>query len=320
MEQLTEGTGRTLKVVFMHEHGPGKRSGFVEIEVGAELSGKEPLYRKCAYLRMNLICREMHVTSSHEVPVVRMDMTETTQPAKSRRSIHGLADIEQIGNDKDSLSILGRDLRHKSVALAISEVELEEGAVEGVWLDGMKAFSDYETGVMWDEHFGVLVQLSSKRFQLLLSEVQIPGCVMKLSLNAGIFPNCFSEQGSGFMGWRGVVKFLADRKDVSNEDAIPVGFPKTEKFEAESLTILEWDGRQEFVDIHLSRPIARAEPHKPASVEEEEDDQPALQDSPMPDTIVSFGPQVVATMERISRRISLVLAIVAALALMYLFR
>ena len=262
MEQLTEGTGRTLKVVFMHEHGPGKRSGFVEIEEGAELSGKEPLYRKCAYLRMNLICREMHVTSSHEVPVVRMDMTETTQPAKSWRSIHGLADIEQIGNDKDSLSILGRDLRHKSVALKISEVELEEGAVEegaveGVWLRGTKAFSNYETGVMWDEQFGVSVQLSSKRFQLLLSEVQIPGCVMKLSLNAGIFPNCFSERESGFMGMRGVVKFLADRKDVSNEDAIPVGFPKTEKFEAESLTILEWHGRQEFVDIHLSRPIAR---------------------------------------------------------------
>lgn len=206
-----------MRVVFLPEGGFEKTGGFIELDDGAEITGKEEVFERQGYLTLRLTCRDIEIRHGVEV---RNEMSkEDPDPAKrsSFRAITATGDIQKSRWGRFSLSILGRTTEHTSMGVTIRENE--EG--EAVFAAGMSGDSDLDHE--YDESFFVEVVITRERMDTIIRELQMPGAELRLDVRVSHFPMFYAPWSPSIDEGR-VIKFLDRERDVENAEDVPEEF------------------------------------------------------------------------------------------------
>lgn len=284
-----------MRVIFVPNGGFGATGGFIEVMYDAKITGEEIVYQREASLRLRLVCRDVRI--SHGISVIDENLLadKTERNRTSTRTISGTGVIQDARWQRHRLSFLGRKETHDEITVTIHE----RPEAETVYVGGLliEADLDHEG----EESFFASIAVSAERMDMLIRELQQPNAELRVSIYLSAFRNFYATWSPAIDEGR-VIKFLDSDRDVENRDEIPEEF---------------WNK-----DIHQK--ILTGENMPPISV-----DVVRRLPSTMTAQTASPGPQVrtsssflsgsqaiTAASKRVSRRISILCAVVLVAAIL----
>ena len=277
-----------LKVRFLPEGGFDKNGAFIEYKSDVP-KGDETEYQRQGYLTLDITCTGFK-------SVMRLGVVcenEKVQERSHRRSISASGIIQPARRGQYYLSFLGEKSNTREIAISIHEAPKGEAAT----LSGVNMEGDID---IERRHFFFLeLQVHPERFAALLKELSTPSAVLHISVESDKFRDFYAEWSPSVSEGR-VIKFLNSKRDVENVNEIPEYYWRTEGFQRELISNLDFPP----VMISVGGPLQPL-PSGPSAVEDEEDEWDRNEDAlassvqPMPAPV----PNPIPALEELSKRL-----------------
>ena len=210
-----DGDGGTddndLTVVFHPEGGFNKNGAFTEGKNKEE-------YERQGFITLEVVCpklfyaRTWGLEEAHEKDEEGEKLT-----AVDSETLSGNGQIQRSHYGRYALSFLGSPRAHTDVEVSIRKAEQKH-----IVIVPMKATSDID--LAWDEHFTLDIRLDQKSFVELRDELRAnPGFRIFISVKLDELRGLYTTWSPSISEGR-VLKFLDNRKDVSNHEDMPKDF------------------------------------------------------------------------------------------------
>lgn len=216
---------KNYQVRFLPEGGFNKTGAFIEYD--GEFPTEPVLeYESVSYLRLPIACRDMKYFSSAKVNPSDQDVIKSS----FKRRIGAKGKILPSRWGQHSLSFFGEKDTTSELEIWIHESE----GLQEVYLSGSNHEPDLDADGL--HYFFLEIHLNSEVFSDLIKEIEDRGSVLKISVEAGDFPNIYSTWSPSVSDGR-VIKLLDNRKVIENIDDVPFEFWRTPKPREELLFV-----------------------------------------------------------------------------------
>jgi len=198
----------SLGVVFHPEGGFEKAGSFTE-------GNKADEYERQGFLTLEVACKKLSYVRSWGLETDYSNKDELAETSTERFSGQGVIQSSQHGCY--SLSLLGSRQAHTTLKISIHRSEGKRVAVIP-----FTASDDMDNP--WDEHFWLEVHLDEISFTELRDELRAnPDFSIMISVKLDGMHGLYTTWSPSVSDGR-VLKFLDNKKDVSNHSAMPEGF------------------------------------------------------------------------------------------------
>jgi hypothetical protein len=197
-----------FEVIFRPTGGFNKTGSFTEGNDGVE-------YERQGYLTLKLACKKLAYARTWGL---EKDYDNKDDLADlSAETLSGKGIIKQSQWGRFSLSFLGSRRTHTTL-----DVSIRKGEEKHISVVPFKANNDLDQS--WDEHFSIDVRLDEKTFGELRDELRAnPAFLVMITAKLDGMRGLYTTWSPSISEGR-ILKFLDDKKDVSNQSDMPEEF------------------------------------------------------------------------------------------------
>jgi hypothetical protein len=198
----------SLDVVFHPKGGFSKQGSFTD-------GNKANEYERQEFLTLEVACKKFSFVRSWGLETDYDNEDELTEANAERFGGQGVIKRSQHG--RYSLSFLGSRQAHTTIDISIHKSKRKH-----ISIVPFKASDDMDNA--WDEHFCLQVRLDETSFAELRDELRAnPDFSVLISVKLDSMRGLYTTWSPSISEGR-VLKFLDDKKDVSNHSAMPEDF------------------------------------------------------------------------------------------------